>query len=43
MELKRTYAPPKLSSEKIFLPALSGTTGPNPKGGYGGFNRPPGK
>lgn len=37
MGTKRTYEAPKLTSEKVFLPALSANTTTNP---YGGFKRP---
>ncbi len=30
MTAKRSYEPPKLTSEKVFLPALSGTSHPPP-------------
>jgi hypothetical protein len=39
---KRRYTPPRLTSERIFLPALSGTTGGGGDG-YGKFHRPTGK
>lgn len=39
MNEKRPYLAPKLTSQKVFLPALSGTT--SPSGHYGGFQRPP--